>query len=84
MKNGPRSSYPDIKAFVTSENVRCVYRSPRSLREQVSELLDTLEDFLSEKRETLILGDFNAPAIDWQARSCSTIGLFSDHLLEFA
>ncbi len=34
--------------------------------------------------ETLILGDFNAPVIDWQARSCSAIGSFPDHLLEFA
>ncbi len=31
-----------------------------------------------------MLGDFNAPAIDWQPRSCSAIGSISDHLLEFA
>ncbi len=65
-------------------NVLCVYRSSRALCEQDTQSLDTLEFFLSKKRESLILGDFNAPAIDWQARSCLAIGSFSDHLFEFA
>ncbi len=65
---------PTIAINNTSRNVLCVYRSPRSLREQDTKLLDTLEDFLSKTGETLILGDCNAPAIDWQARSCSAIG----------
>ncbi len=43
-----------------------------------AKLLDTLEDFFSKKAEKLTLGDFNSPAIDWQASSCS------DYLLEFA
>ncbi len=47
-------------------------------------LLKILLDFNSKNGESLILGDFNAPAIDWQARSCSAMGSFSDHLLEFA
>ncbi len=67
----------------TTLNVPCVCRSLRSLREQDTKLLDTLEDYLSKKEEILILGDFNAPVIDWKVRSCSAIGPFSDHLFEF-
>ncbi len=65
-------------------NILCVYRSPRSTREQDATLLEILQDLTSKKGESLILGDFNAPVIDWHARSCSAIGSFSDHLLEFA
>ncbi len=65
-------------------NILCVYRSPRSTRDQDAKLYEILQDFTSKKRESLILGDFNAPAIDWHARSCSAIGSFFDHLLEFA
>ncbi len=57
---------PTIAINNTTLNVLCLYRSPRARREQEAKLLDTLEDFfLSQKEETLILGDFNVPAIDW-------------------
>ncbi len=45
--------------------------------------MEALQEFISKRVVTLIRWDFNDLVIDWHARSCSVIGLFSNNLLEF-
>ncbi len=64
-------------------SIHCVYRSPSSTCDQDVKLLKTLQGFTSNNGESLILDDFNAPAIYRHTRSCSAKGAFLDHPLEF-
>ncbi len=43
----------------------CIYRSPNSTAEDTSDLIRGMGQFIDEKEDTIIIGDFNFPEIDW-------------------
>ena len=59
-----------------------VYRSPSSSPESDELLTQFLQTISTKKADLLILGDFNAPLIDWASLTCQTPTSFSNSLLE--
>ena len=63
---------PDVQAIAVNTKVArsnitvvCVYRSPSASEAENSELLTHLGNLASRATKLVILGDFNAPEIDW-------------------
>lgn len=58
-----------------------VYCSPNSTPDEDHVLLDTIKVVSRSHTDCIILGDFNAPFIDWQVNVCLSNDLFSPKLL---
>ena len=65
-------------------NVFAVYRSPSSNETDDDALLMTLRQTANLPGELLLLGDFNAPSVNWETWTCDSPRSFSGKLLEFA
>ena len=50
-------------------NVMCMYRSPASPASEDQEMLNYIEEYIRNKPNILILGDFNAPEVDWTSEA---------------
>ena len=61
-----------------------VYRRPSSVSADDDALLETLEAAGRLPGDLILLGDFNAPAIDWKNWTCSATQSFAGKLLDFA
>ena len=88
MKQAPLTM-PNIQAVGCSVRVgklelcvMCVYRSPNATQEEDSRLLDWLKYQTTRFQKILILGDFNAPEVDWQTGSAPKSS-FGRSLLNF-
>ena len=70
--------------------ISCVYRPPKSENESFLNLLEFLNDFISDhnhedKLQVLIFGDFNFPKICWETASSFSVSSedLSSHLITF-
>lgn len=61
----------------------CVYRSPSSSPEEDSQLLKNLRDLLKGRQKWLLIGDLNAPSIDWRRQTASNKNSFDHQLIKF-
>ena len=60
----------------------CVYRSPQSTETDDSELLDCLKSAVRGKQRWVIMGDFNAPGVDWLRGTARGQRSFEQRLLD--
>ena len=65
-------------------NLVVVYRRPCSMPADDDILLTALESTTKLPGDLVMLGDFNAPAIDWETWTCSTRRSYASKLLDFA
>ena len=61
-----------------------VYRSPSCSSTDDHLLLDSIKPHISGSHECIILGDFNAPSIDWEAMWYPSVNSFQSELVKFA
>lgn len=47
-------------------NIATIYRSPNSSQENNTQMCSLINDICKKQGNTLILGDFNLPHIDWK------------------
>ena len=86
-REGPTLTTPNIQIAGCSVGTRhgwasviCVYRSPSATQDEDNEMLQTIESVTSNEL-VLILGDFNAPEIDWELEYAPE-NSFGESLLE--
>ena len=63
-----------IKLDNSSIELALVYRNSHTLADQDNQLYDTLEEIIMRRHETIIMGDFNLPYIDWGQRTSAAPG----------
>ena len=68
-----------LHARGTRVELACVYRSPSATREEDALLINYIRGFFQKERP-LLLGDFNAPEVDWE-RGMASGGGFGPDLL---
>uniref|UniRef100_A0A1I8B0G4 Endo/exonuclease/phosphatase domain-containing protein n=1 Tax=Meloidogyne hapla TaxID=6305 RepID=A0A1I8B0G4_MELHA len=73
----------DLLAKDVSFRIICVYRPPCASKKSTSSLIKILQDHITIN--TIIIGDFNTPTIDWTKYSASNGAdtLFAEFLLNF-
>ena len=59
-----------------------VYRTPSSSIPADDDILRLFTTINNQQGDCLIIGDFNAPQVDWENMFCPTDGSFSDRLLD--
>ena len=73
-----------VKTSTGVLNILVVYRSPVTTTEDSDKLLSVLKHFTQLPGDYLIMGDFNAPEVNWTDWFCSSQTSFASKLLNFA
>lgn len=63
--------------------IACVYRSPSATEAENTQLLEVLDQMCTGAELLLLVGDFNAPGVEWESHTASDAG-FSSRLLRLA
>jgi hypothetical protein len=74
------SLYVDIFCEGVKTRVGVVYRPPTNDTVYAEALINDLEAAMSVDCPKLIVGDFNAPGIDWDTFACTGLGVYNDLL----
>ena len=64
-----------------SLNIMALYRSPTTSEEDNELLLKNIESIAERNEDCIVLGDFNAPSVNWNAMSCPSQNTFDAKLL---
>lgn len=76
--------YDYLLSYVASSNIRnLVYRSPICDRSSFYGALREISEFLKERTNSIILGDFNFPIFKWQDTSSSQLHASAREFYQF-
>ena len=83
-ETGPNVQLVQIDLYLPHVvSVFCVYRSPQAGHDESISLLGVLTSAIQGKTRWIIVGDFNAPYIDWDSQTLTQTCWFDDTLLDW-